>query len=549
MRPEVSEAGDSALLLELDDVIDPAVNAAALDLARAIRAAEIRGVRDVVSAIRSVAVYFDPLAIDRDRLWRLVEEQPRERTAAEQRSRIEVPVVYGGSFGPDLQTIAAFAGVPPQAVVDLHAGRDYRVFMLGFLPGFPYLGVVDERIAAPRHATPRHRVPAGSVGIAGRQTGIYPRESPGGWQIVGRTPLAIFDPQRTPSALFAPGDTVRFVPTRAGTDAGKAPGAAAETRGPAGDGPGIPAPSRRRVTVVAPGLLSTIQDLGRWGHQSTGVPVAGALDSFSHRLANALVGNTRDAATLEITLAGPELRFDDDAVIAVTGADLEPALQSRAVPMNEAVTCRQGSVLRFGGRRRGARAYVAFDGGLAAPAVLGSRATHVLSRLGGLNGRALRAGDTLILGERTAPPPRRLGHAAAPARSAAIRILPGPQHGAFAPGTLDALVSAHFQVAPHSDRMGYRLAGARLSGSPRGVLISGPTFTGAIQVPPSGEPVILMADRQTTGGYPQIATVISADLPAAGQLAPGDEVRFALCSRGEAIAALIRQEGILLALE
>lgn len=549
MKPAVREAGDSALLLELDDVIDPAVNAAALGLARAIRAAEIRGVRDVVSAIRSVAVYFDPLAIDRDRLWGLVEQRSGEDAAAERRGRIEVPVVYGGSFGPDLQAIADFAGVSPKAVVDLHAGRDYRVFMLGFLPGFPYLGVVDDRIAVPRHATPRHRVAAGSVGIAGRQTGIYPRESPGGWQIVGRTPLAIFDPQRTPPALFAPGDTVTFVPMRAGTDADPAPGPAAETRGPAEDEPGLPALARRRVTVIGPGLLSTIQDLGRWGHQSSGVPVAGALDSFSHRLANALVGNARDAATLEITLVGPELRFEDDAVIAVTGADLDPTLESRAVPMNEAVMCRPGSVLRFGARHGGARAYVAFDGGLLTPAVLGSRATHVLSRIGGLNGRALRPGDALVLGERRAPPPRRPRSAAAPPRSSTIRILPGPQDDAFAPGTLDALVSARFEVAPQSDRMGYRLGGARLSGSPRGTLISGPTFTGAIQVPPSGEPVVLMADRQTTGGYPQIATVISADLPSAGQLAPGDEVRFALCSRAEAVAALIGQEGILLALE
>lgn len=307
----------------------------------------------------------------------------------------------------------------------------------------------------------------------------------------------------------------------------------------------------RYVTVVTPGLFTTIQDRGRWGYQTSGVPVAGPMDMDSHDAANAAVGNPPDAATLEVTLTGPELRFDHDAVVAVAGADIGSSVDAAPLPGGTPCPVRSGSTLRFGERRRGARAYVAFAGGIDVPLVLGSRATHVLSGHGGLGGRALVAGDRLTLG----PAPvaveadlqlRLGGPEGPPLRSSRrLRVLPGPQDDRFPAVALDALLRSRFRVSPQSNRMGYRLEGARLPPAEGPEMISDATFTGGIQVPSSGELILLMADRQTTGGYPQIATVITADLPLAGQLAPGDWVEFAICTRGEAVAALNRESGSL----
>ena len=210
--PRLVRAGDAAVLLELEPSIDVRVSERAVTIAEQVRSRAVPGVRDVVPTFRSVAVYFDPGITDAEH----VERELRLASVAPVRilggRTFEVPVSYGGEFGPDLAEVAAFAGLSEAAVVALHIGVRYRVFMLGFLPGFAYMGRVDNRIAAPRKGTPRLRVPAGSVGIAGVQTGIYPRESPGGWQIIGRTTIPLFDPLKSPSALFAPGDTVRFVP-------------------------------------------------------------------------------------------------------------------------------------------------------------------------------------------------------------------------------------------------------------------------------------------------------------------------------------------------
>jgi KipI family sensor histidine kinase inhibitor len=207
-------AGDSALIVEFADRIDPVINAAAIALAEALRTKSITGVRDVVSTFRSMAVHFDPLRTD---YAALVEELQNESTRiaagvsdVEAAAPIRVPVCYGGELGPDLPAVARFAGVTEREVVRIHASRTYRVFMLGFVPGFTYMGTVDPRIAVPRMGTPRLRVPSGSVGIAGPQTGIYPASTPGGWQIVGATPVLPFDIDRSEPFLFKAGDAVQF---------------------------------------------------------------------------------------------------------------------------------------------------------------------------------------------------------------------------------------------------------------------------------------------------------------------------------------------------
>ncbi len=540
----IKQAGDSALLLEVGDaVIDPDVNARAHAIAQVVRERGIPGVRDVVSTFRSVAIFFDPLATDVAAVAAALHDAAVTNSTNDRRRWVDIPVVYGGDAGPDLADVAAFARCSTDEVVARHAAKRYRVYMLGFLPGFPYMAHTDPSIAAPRHAAPRLRVAAGSVGIAGAQTGIYPRESPGGWRIIGRTPLTLFDPTRTPPALLAPGDEVRFVPTspEEASDLGRN----AVSRKAATTHAG----TARGVTVLRAGLLTTVQDSGRWGHQDLGVPVGGPMDYAGHRMANAIVGNPPDAATLEATLVGPELRLEQETRIAVTGGDLRATLDGADVSLPALLRCSKDSVLRFGDRRTGTRAYVAFDGGgIATEPVLGSRATHVASGLGGIAGRPLKTGDRVPLGTGT-----NRGATASiwprdvPAGGARLRVLPGPQVDHFEPSALEVLQRTRFTISPRSDRMGYRLLGGTIAARGRGDMISDVTFMGGLQIPPSGDPILLMADRQTTGGYPQLAVVITADLPAAGQLGPGDWIEFEVCRRADAIAALVAAEGKILA--
>jgi inhibitor of KinA len=214
MAYRIVPAGDSALIVEFDERIDPDVNARTIACADAIEAAGVAGVRDVVPTYRSVAVYFDPLRTDGRALTACVEREAAKPAKAGPAARmpVRIPVCYGGELGPDLAGVASFAGLPESDVVGVHAGATYRVFMLGFVPGFAYLGIVDARIAMPRRATPRVRVPAGSVGIAGAQTGVYSAETPGGWQLIGRTPVKPFDPGRAEPFLMKAGDAVQFYP-------------------------------------------------------------------------------------------------------------------------------------------------------------------------------------------------------------------------------------------------------------------------------------------------------------------------------------------------
>jgi KipI family sensor histidine kinase inhibitor len=538
----VIDAGDSALLLLVGSrktasqsgAFDVSVNREAVAIAGAVRSAGLAGVQDVISTYRSVAVFFDPLEADVEQIRSTLLSCAPEEIAGGAARQIDVPVVYGGEWGPDLDDVAAFAGCDRDTVIERHAARSYRVFMLGFLPGYPYMAPVDPSIAMPRRSTPRVSIPAGSVGIAGQQAGIYPAASPGGWQIIGWTPLSLFNPNRTPPALFAPGDEVRFV--RAGSDV--AYGFSRTLVRLKAD-----TTTRCSVTVVQPGLMTTVQDRGRWGYQHIGVPPAGPLDPAAHDRANVLVGNTRAAATLEATLVGPELRFERPVRFATTGADLSPEVDGIPVRHETATDCAAGSILRFGARKSGGRAYVGFAGGIDVPAALGSRATHVQSGMGGIDGRMLQAGDTLIVGELDKagrPTPHAPWPTARLHGGAKLRVMRGPQADLFDDASFAELQQSRFIISPQSNRMGYRLTGTRIPAASSGDMLSDATFTGAVQVPPSGDPILLMADRQTTGGYPQMAVVIAADIPVAGQLLPGDWIEFELCTRADAITALRR---------
>jgi len=215
----IRPSGDTMLLVEFDQRIDPIINDHVIQLAERLTKRLASVVRDIVPAYCSLGIHFDPLLTDLAALERVISEEARGLEHAEPREPehvVEIPVRYGGADGPDLDAVAAWAGCTPEEVIARHAATTYRVYMLGFVPGFSYMGRVDASIAAPRHRVPRERVAAGSVGIAGEQTGVYPISTPGGWQLIGRTDVAMFDAGRTPPSLLNPGDFVRFVPVRPG---------------------------------------------------------------------------------------------------------------------------------------------------------------------------------------------------------------------------------------------------------------------------------------------------------------------------------------------
>jgi antagonist of KipI len=289
-------------------------------------------------------------------------------------------------------------------------------------------------------------------------------------------------------------------------------------------------------------MFTTIQDLGRWGFQSRGVPVSGALDWYSHSLANTLLGNDPAMATLEVTLIGPHIRFETETAFAVAGAEFGLTLNDARVEMHRPIETRSGAVLKFGERLRGARAYVAIAGGIDAPEILGSRSTHVLTGIGGCEGRALKAGDILKQGSggvfASQRGEKRSRPLLLPTGGAKLRAMPADAR-LFA-----QLASQRLRVSPRSDRMGYRLEGSAIA-SAHGEMISTAVPTGAIQVPPAGQPILLMNDHATTGGYAIAGAVITADLPIAGQLAPGDWVEFDECSVDAAADALREREALL----
>ena len=522
--------GDAAAVLHLDGPIDAVMAARVHALARVIARRPPVGVTDVVPAFASVAVYFDPVRSAkfedlRLELETLATTQVEVLAGADAVRVVEVPVAYGGEHGPDLESVAANCGLTTDEVIALHAAGDYLVHAIGFAPGFPYLGGLDPRLATPRRASPRASVPGGSVGIGGAQTGVYPFVTPGGWNLIGRTPLALFDPGREPAALLRTGDRVKF---RAVPSSEVRPGNGVVAK------PSRPTPTG--VEVLKPGMFTTVQDAGRSGHRAEGVPSGGAADDFALRLANLLVGNDEGAAGLECTLVGPTLRFDRDTVVAWGGA------VSEALPNWRPTLVRAGETLSLGPLSRGCRGYLAIAGGIATPPALGSRGTYVRGALGGLEGRALGGGDVLPLGPGSARVPSGQWHLderllPAYASPLTVRVVLGEHAAEFGEWCGRA-----FSVSPQSDRMGMRLSGTLPRLAPPRELVSSPVAPGTIQVPPDGQPIVLLADAQTIGGYPQIAHVISVDQPLVAQLRPGDSVRFTDVTLSEARRLILARE-------
>lgn len=524
--PRARPVGEAAAALEIGDTVDPAVNARVRGIDVALIEDPFPGFRESVPGLNSLLVVYEPDKTGFDEVRQVLEGYASKPALSASPGTLHtIPVRYGGE---DCDLVP---GLTWDEVADLHSAHDYVAYTLGFMPGFAYLGPLPERLEMPRKGTPRLRVPAGAVAIAGRMTAVYPAATPGGWNLIGRTTLRLFDPYRDPPSLIQPGDRVRFAPVRDLPPA-------AEPKPPAAR-PGSPP----AVEVIDGGLLTTVQDLGRFGHRRHGVPWAGAVDAPALRAANLAVGNAPGAAALECAVAGPALRFLAPVRLAVTGADLGAVLDREdlgpwPIPQGAAVLARPGNRLSFTGRRAGCRAYVALAGGLDVPEVLGSRATDLGSGFGGIEGRALRAGDRLATGAARGDPGR---EAAASPRDRAgerlptLRVVLGPQDDHLTAESVARFLGAEYGVTAASDRIGCRLEGPRLEHARGGEIPSDGMVPGSVQVPPDGQPIVAMADGPTTGGYPKVATVIGADLPRLAQIVGGEgAVRFAAVSVEEA---------------
>lgn len=297
------------------------------------------------------------------------------------------------------------------------------------------------------------------------------------------------------------------------------------------------------IRVLKPGLSTTVQDGGRYGYTHLGISPAGAADSLSLRIANLLVGNGEYAPALEMTLLGASLEFEEGAVVAVSGAQCDCKAGQNKVPANEAVEIAAGSVLQCGSMTDGARCYLSIRGGLDVPLVMGSASTDVRGQFGGFEGRRLKSGDVLRVGKSRATEVRRPAGVLEEVRSSGpVRVTRGAQNDWFSHEMYAKLLSTPYQVTEQSDRAGLRLQGEAVSPSEKTQLLTDGIPLGAIQVPQSGQPIILFVDQQTTGGYPKIANIITADMHRIGQLRPRHQVRFAEVSIADAVEALRHQE-------
>jgi antagonist of KipI len=302
------------------------------------------------------------------------------------------------------------------------------------------------------------------------------------------------------------------------------------------------------IEVITGGLFTTIQDLGRYGYQRYGVPVSGAMDTFSLRIANLLAGNEQHEAGLEITLVGPDLKFLDDTIIAITGGNLDPKLDGESIPLWQATIAQQGSILTFGGIKDGARAYLSVAGGIDVKPVLGSRSTYTRAKIGGFQGRQLSTGDVLS----SSSTPSRIEGRFFPksslpkyGHSHKVDVILGPQESAFTEQGIATLFKSEYEITAQSDRIGYRLTGPTIQHKRGADIISDGIPFGAIQVTGDGLPIILMSDRGTTGGYTKIGTVISADIATIAQAAPGDIIQFNKTTVNSSLEKLMKEEDLI----
>ena len=503
------------LLVELKDLDET------LALFDALTAEPIAGVEEIVPAARTLMIQFRPSTIERQTLVNRIAGQDLSQRREVEHRRVEIPVHYNGE---DLDEVATLLNINRAEVIQRHTAHDYSVAFCGFAPGFAYL-TGGAGFQVPRRQTPRTRIPAGAVALAGDFSGVYPKASPGGWQIIGVTPLQMWDLNRAEPALLRPGYKVRF------TDAGPLPasGLPAPSEPARGD-----VPSGTSLEITSPGLHSVLQDMGRPGQTGQGVSRSGALDLGALRSANRAVGNPSDMACVESVLGGLGFICHGRAVIAITGA-LTPVTITNASGLQwqannyQPIELEAGDRVSLGSPKAGLRSYLAIRGGFDVTPVLGSLSTDTLAQLGPA---ALATGDRLGFTAPVTGTSVSLNEAPAfelptTANIVTLDVVMGPRTDWFTEDAIKRLSSQLWRVTSQSNRVGIRLAGdTPLERSNHQELPSEGTSVGAIQVPASGQPVLFLADHPLTGGYPVIGSVASYHLDLAGQIPVNAQIRF-----------------------
>ncbi|MGY4544093.1 KipI family sensor histidine kinase inhibitor [Arthrobacter sp. UYNi723] len=528
----VRPVGTTAVLAELSGLHD------VLALQALLLEQPLPGQVDVLAAAETVMVKADSPAAARRMAARLLEMDLTVQSHAEGKL-VQIETVYDGD---DLAEVGRLTGLGADGVIATHAGQVWTVAFGGFAPGFSYMVGENQVLEVPRRSSPRTAVPAGSVALAGNYSAVYPRKSPGGWQLIGRTAAQMWDLSREQPALAAPGDRVQFSAVRELIEVAEPLVAAVDAAALAAQEPDV----QSGLLILSPGLQSLIQDLGRPGHAGLGVSSAGALDRSSLRRANRIVGNDPSAAVVESVAGGLRVQAVGDQVLAVAGApsaltvvtpsdvpdsdardeETDQSRQVREVPMATAFALLDGEILTIGAPERGFRSYLAIRGGAAVDAVLGSRSTDTMS---GIGPAPLAAGQ--LLGAGAATSSNVVGNPELQpdfpdTGVTVLDIVPGPRHDWFDAAALESLCAQDWAVTPRSNRVGMRLDGQPLRRSRDGELPSEGTMAGALQIPPEGQPVLFLADHPITGGYPVIGVVVDHQLDLAAQVPIGGSIRF-----------------------
>lgn len=522
-------ASDRALLLELPDL------AATMHLYRYARSAGIVGVRELVPAARTVLVHFDPLRTHVDALAQALCKAALKAqalcapTSTAQAPLVRVPVRY---VGEDLPEVAQLLGLTVAQVIAQHTQAPYDAAFAGFAPGFVYLSG-GAHFQVPRRLSPRTKVPAGSVALGGAFSAVYPSASPGGWQLIGETHLHMWDLQRTQPALIQPGCRVQFV------DVTRQPVQVAMPQ--QNRSPQVPPVHKQSVLpaieFVEVGLQALVQDHGRAGRSDWGVSASGALDGEAMHAANRQVGNPMATPVLECVGGPLRMRSHGASTVALAGAVGAITLhstQGRAWPCDahRAISLNDGDVLHMQAPQAGVRSYLAVRGGWTVDEVLGSCATDTLAAIGPAPvqpSQRLAVGRAVPAAQLTAVDLDAWPGAALPRSgdTVVLDVVLGPRTDWFTPAALALLTDQPWQVTPHSNRIGMRLAGLQpLPRARHDELPSEGTVNGAIQVPINGQPVLFLADHPLTGGYPVIAAIASYHLSLAAQIPVGCWIRF-----------------------
>lgn len=574
----IMRCGVAGLLLEYADL------AAALAHHDALAAAQLRGVRELVPAARTVLVLFAPELITAAQLSAKIKEIKPVKRQQSVNTETVIDVVYDGA---DIAAAAKLAQLSPEALIRWHTESEWRAAFAGFAPGFMYCINATAPLSMPRRETPRTQIPAGAVALGGEFGAVYPRQSPGGWQLVGHTGAQMWDITRQQPALLQPGDTVRYRPlqntvTIAGVQAVnksvsvKQPSASvlaeanrcakqtfdtsAHTAARSPQTPVLAAAAQTAnafFEVLQTTAQMLLQDAGREGYRALGVGAAGAADLPSLEAANRAVGNDPHTAALEIAVGGARLRSAARTAIcwvgdntAVTLLRHDAALEPQQLVSGTPYVVEPGDELEIAFFTAGLRGYLAVRGGFDVPAMLGSCATDTMAKLGAA---PLQTGDIIALGSAPAGIAQRVNSLAKLPQAGAtvvLEVILGPRDGWFTSAALELFAQQTWEVTAASNRVGLRLAGEQpLTRSITAELPSEGAVAGAVQVPAAGQPVLFLADHPVTGGYPVIAVLTPQALALAAQLAPGMRVLFRVraeheqCQKESESLAAATQEG------